>query len=106
MRELMVRPTMFEQLRERLECAEKELAHHLGALYHGGALTDPESARRNQADNSRAMMALWFDQAPADMPSRQDHLDLAAPSSIVREAVHSPLRVFAGKPDRDKDAGI
>jgi hypothetical protein len=100
MRELMTRPATLAVLQERSGCSEPDLLRHLGALYHGGALTtDPDSARRAEADNRRSMVALRFDQADLDLPSRQEHSDFSAPSSILREAVHSPLRVSTGKDD-------
>lgn len=98
MRELMTRPTTLASLQERTGCSDAELLHHLGALYHGGALTtDPDSARRAEADNRRSMVALRFDQADLDLPSRQGSSEFSAPSSILREAVHSPLRVSTGQ---------
>jgi hypothetical protein len=105
MRELMTRPATLAQLHERLGGSEAELTRHLGALYHGGALTtDVDSARRAEADNRRSMVALRFDQADLDSPSRQEHSGLTAPSSILREAVHSPLRVSTGKAETVKPA--
>lgn len=97
MRELMDRPATFAQLLERTSSAEQDLARHLAALYHGGALTtDVDSARRAESDNRRSMVALRFDHVDADLSSRQHNPESVAPSSILREAVHSPLRVSTG----------
>jgi hypothetical protein len=97
MRELMERPATFSQLRERTSSAEHDLARHLAALYHGGALTtDVDSARRAEGDNRRSMVALRFDQVDTDLSSRQHNPESVAPSSLLRQAVHSPLRVSTG----------
>ena len=107
MRELMTRPATFDQLLQRGACSESELLRHLGALYHGGALTtDVDSARRAEADNRRSMVTLRFDQADPEMPSRQEHSGSVAPSSILREAVHSPLRVSTGKDAVERKPGL
>ena len=98
MRELMTRPATLEQLLERTGGSEHEISRSLGALYHGGALTtDVDSARRAEAETRRSMVTLRFDQADPDLHSRQEHSGSMAPSSILREAVHSPLRVSTGK---------
>lgn len=102
MRELMTGPATFSQLLGRTQWSDAELTAHLGALYHGGGLTtDPDSARRAEAETRRAMVALQFDQADqgADPPSRYGHSEQMAPTSILREAVHSPLRVGTGRSD-------
>lgn len=100
MRELMNQPSTLAALQERSGLSEGEVSRHLGALCLGGALTtDPDSARRAETDNRRSMVALRFDQADLDLPSRQENSELMAPSSILRESVHSPLRVSTGKAD-------
>ena len=45
------------------------------------------------------MVALKFDHADraADQPSREWHSEMMGPSSMLRESVHSPLRVSTGK---------
>jgi hypothetical protein len=97
MRELMDRPATFAQLLERTASGEQDLARHLAALYQGGALTtDVDSARRAENDNRRSMVALRFDHTDVDLSSRLYNPESVAPSSILREAVHSPLRVATG----------
>jgi DNA-binding transcriptional ArsR family regulator len=97
MRELMERPATFAQLLERMPSDEQVLSHHLAALYQGGALTtDAESARRAENDIRRTMVALHFDQGDADLSSKQHNPESVAPSSILRESAHSPLRVSTG----------
>ncbi len=99
MRELMTGPASFSQLLGRTQWSDAELTAHLGALYHGGGLTtDPDSARRAEAETRRAMVALQFDQADHDTElTRSGHSEQVAPSSILREALHSPLRVATPK---------
>lgn len=107
MRELMTRPATLEQLVERTGLSEHEILRSLGALYHGGALTtDVDSARRAEAETRRSMVTLRFDQADPDLHSRQEHSGSMAPSSILREAVHSPLRVSTGKNEADRKPGL
>lgn len=97
MRELMDRPATFAQLRDRTSSSDPDLARHLAALYHGGALTtDVDSARRAERDNRRSMVALRFDHLDADLSSRQHNPESVVPSSLLRQAVHSPLRVSTG----------
>jgi DNA-binding transcriptional ArsR family regulator len=102
MRELMAQPASLRQLQQRTGLPETELGHHLAALYHAGALsTDADSARRAQGETRRAMVALQFDQAGEGREVAQHHSgnsEQMAPSSILREAVHSPLRVSTGRP--------
>lgn len=107
MRELMTRPATFSQLLARCGLTERELVRHLGALYHGGALTtDIDSARRAEAETRKSMVSLRFDQAEADPVSRQhEHSGSAPPSSILREAVHSPLRISTGKAELRRESG-
>ncbi|MGS5085364.1 hypothetical protein ACVC7V_02505 [Hydrogenophaga sp. A37] len=103
MRELMVRPAHFSQLLERTGWPEPALAHRVGALYHAGGLTtDSESARRAETETRRAMVALQFDHVDRESEV-QSHGELSTmgPSSIMRESVHSPLRVSTGKPGLD-----
>lgn len=108
MRELMARPASFSQLLERTGWPDHELARHIGALYHAGGLTtDPESARRAEAETRRAMVALRFDQADRESELQTHHgqSEMMGPSSILREAVHSPLRVSTGKTGQDSVRG-
>jgi DNA-binding transcriptional ArsR family regulator len=96
MRELLVTPTCFDRLRERTGVEASELAHHLAVLYHAGGLTtDADSARRAEPAARRAMTALQFDQGDheSDLRSRVGLTEQMPPSSILREAPHSPLRV-------------
>lgn len=106
MRELMTRPATLEQLLERTDLGEQEVSRCLAALYHGGALTtDVDSARRAEAETRRSMVTLRFDQADPDLHSRQEHSESTAPSSILRESVHSPLRVSTGKNEVGRPSG-
>jgi hypothetical protein len=102
MREIMARPSTFAQLQARTSWHEADLGHHLAALYHAGGLTtDPDSARRAEVETRRAMVALQFDQADRgmDTPVREGLSELMGPSSMLRESVHSPLRVSTGRTD-------
>ena len=96
MRELMAQPARLEDLVARTGLPEPVLAHHLAALYYaGGVTTDADSARRAAADTRRALIALQFDQVDAvqDVQARDGRpSEQAAPSSILREGRHSPLR--------------
>lgn len=106
MRELMIRPSTWPELVSRVDAPEEVILHHLGALYQGGALTtDAESARRAEAQMRKTMVALHFDQAAGDAAagvSRYEHSDLMAPSSLLRSAHHSPLRVSTVRPGQEK----
>lgn len=99
MRELMERPGRLDELQARTGERADVLAHHLAALYFAGGLTtDAESARRAEPDTRRAMLTLQFDQAAHDTgQTRSGHSEPMAPSSILREARHSPLRVVTPK---------
>jgi hypothetical protein len=100
MRDIMARPATFSQLLARTAWQETDLCHHLAALYHAGGLTtDPDSARRAEVETRRAMVALQFDQAERAMetPVREGHSEMMGPSSMLRESVHSPLRVSTGR---------
>lgn len=99
MRELMAQPCRLDELLDRTGAPADELAHHLAALYYaGGVTTDADSARRAESNTRRAMVALQFDQADHDAEmTRNAHSDQAAPSSILRDALHSPLRVSTVK---------
>ncbi|MCB2017198.1 MAG: hypothetical protein KDF54_06765 [Hydrogenophaga sp.] len=98
MRELMAKPGTFSQLVARTGFGKEDMTHLLGALYHGGALTtDIDSARRAETETRRSMVNLQFDQHGQEPASRQEHSGSIAPSSILRESVHSPLRVSTGK---------
>lgn len=109
MRELVARPSSFLQLLERTGWPDNELARHLGALYHGGGLTtDPDNARRAEPETRRAMVALQFDQGSREShgQSLDGQSEMMGPSSILREAVHSPLRVSTGKTELDRDRKV
>jgi hypothetical protein len=96
MRELLVTPACFDLLLERTGLETADLAHHLAVLYHAGGLTtDADSARRAEPAARRAMTALQFDQSDheSDLRSRVGLTEQMPPSSILREAPHSPLRV-------------
>lgn len=96
MRELLVAPACFDELLHRTGLPAPDLAHHLAVLYHAGGLTtDADSARRAEPAARRAMAALQFDQAEpqGDLRSRVGLTEQMPPSSILREALHSPLRV-------------
>lgn len=101
LRELSERPCSFDDLQRRTGMAPPVLAHALAALFHAGGLTtDAESARRAQQNVTRAMTLLKMDQAESDteMASRFRVSDPMAPSTLLRDAVHSPLRVIGPKP--------
>lgn len=106
MRELMIRPSTWAELSSRVEGSQETLLLHLGALYQGGALTtDAESARRAEPLMRKTMVALHFDQAAGDAAaaaSRYEQADLMAPSSLLRSAHHSPLRVSTARPGQTK----
>lgn len=98
MRELMARPGVFVDLCQRTGADAAALAHHLAALYFAGAVTtDPDSARRAGPVARHALLSLQFDQAggEADPTQRPASSGLGAPSSILREPSHSPLRPAA-----------
>lgn len=96
MRELMARPARLDELVARTGRPSDDLAHHLAALYFaGGVTTDADSARRAAAETRRAVLALQFEQADLDAEAvvREGQAsEQAAPSSILREVRHSPLR--------------
>lgn len=100
MRELMLKPATLHELGVRTGAAAAELAHHLASLYFAGAITsDPDSARRAEPKVRRELVALQLDHAipDAEVPTRAGHSELSAPSSILREAPHSPLRVATSR---------
>ena len=112
MRELLVQPSDFDDLRDRTGLGTVDLARHLSVLYHAGGLTtDGESARRAEAITRRAMALLRFDQR-GDAPVFRDAAhsqDPRPPSSILREAHHSPLRLSSFQEltgPHDRDAGV
>lgn len=96
MRELMAQPARLDELAARTGQPVGVLARHLAALYYaGGVTTDADSARRAAADTRRAVLALQFDQADLaqDAQAREGRpSEQAAPSSLLREVRHSPLR--------------
>lgn len=102
MRELLAQPARLEDLVARAGLPEPVLAHHLAALYYaGGVTTDADTARRAAADTRRALIALQFDQAEAVQEAQAREgppSEQAAPSSILREGRHSPLRGVKNRP--------
>lgn len=96
MRELMAQPARLDELVARTGLPGDALAHHLAALYYaGGVTTDADSARRAAADTRLAVLALQFDQADLAQDARAREVgssEQSAPSSILREVRHSPLR--------------
>lgn len=95
MSELVARPGTFADLCQRTGADAVALAHHLAALYFGGAVTtDPDSARRAESSTRRALLNLQLDQSAGDPAavSRLGSSGLGAPSSALREPVRSPLR--------------
>jgi hypothetical protein len=101
MRELMMKPATLDELCERIHVPPEELAHHVASLYFAGGLTtDPDSARRAEARVRRDMVALHLNESTPDGErwSRSGTAGGApvsehpAPSSILRDSVHSPLR--------------
>lgn len=96
MRLLTQAPATFGDLQERTGLHPVDLAHHLAALFHSGGLTtDPESARRAESHTRQSMRLLQLDgeETDSDLKNRFRSSDAAAPTSILREALHSPLRV-------------
>lgn len=92
LRELMARPATLADLGSRVGADPEALSHRLAALYFAGALTtDVDSARRAEKEVRRAVVALQLEQMDV-APSRPGHSDQQAPSSILRDGVHSPLR--------------
>jgi hypothetical protein len=88
-------PATFADLLERTGLGQAELAHSLAALFHSGGLTtDPESARRaeNHTRLSISLLKLDGEETDSDLKDRFRGSDQSAPSSILREAIHSPLR--------------
>lgn len=103
MRELLGRPARFDALVSRTGLPADDVAHHLAALYHSGALTtDADSAGRAEEATRRTMAALQFDQA--DLVAANAGRGLAGlteqmpPTSMLRESPHSPLRTVAVRP--------
>lgn len=95
MRELMVRPATLDELVVRMSVPGPLLERSVAALYFGGGLTtDPDSARRAEHAARRALVALHFDKTSPETAaqSRPDSADLAALSSMLQDARHSPLR--------------
>ena len=95
MRSLTQAPGTFADLLERTAMPSEELAHSLAALFHAGGLTtDPESARRaeNHTRLSIGLLKLEVDETDSDLMNRFRSSDQIAPTTILREAHHSPLR--------------
>ena len=95
MRILTQTPSTFADLLERTALGPVELAHHLAVLFHSGGLTtDPESARRAESHTRLSISLLKLDgeETDSDLKDRFRNSDQSAPSSIVRDAQHSPLR--------------
>jgi hypothetical protein len=102
MREILARPSSYEQLLRRTSWDDKDLSRHLGALYHAGALTtDPDSARRAELQTRRSMVELQFHQNGRDMdfPTRQEVSGFMGLSTMLRDSLHSPLRLANGQAD-------
>ena len=93
-------PATFEELEERTGLTSPVLAHSLAALYHAGGLTtDPESARRAEDQTRLSLTKLKLDgkETDSDLKKRFRSSDLAAPTSMLRDAMHSPLRTSVRK---------
>lgn len=100
MRTLAQTPATFDTLQQRTGWSATDLAHHLAALFHSGGLTtDPESARRAESHTRMSINLLKpdGDESDSDLDNRFRSSDHVAPSSILREAKYSPLRIT----DRD-----
>lgn len=96
MQVLSEKQATFNELLERTELNTVELARHLAALFHAGGLTtDPESARRAGQHTRRSMERLDLDEdeTDSDLKNRIRSSDQVVPTTILREARHSPLRV-------------
>jgi hypothetical protein len=105
MRELMIRPGALSQLLDRTGLAADVLAHHLASLYFaGGVTTDADSARRAEPKVRQALVALHLNQSVPDNDPRARgngsgaSSGFGAPSSILREDLHSPLRLSSARP--------
>ena len=101
MRILTHTPSTFAELQERTGLDQAELAHGLAALFHSGGLTtDADSARRaeDQTRLSINLLKLDGDETDSDLKDRIRSSDQFAPSSILREAKHSPLHTSNRKP--------
>ncbi|WP_291009726.1 hypothetical protein [Hydrogenophaga sp.] len=99
MRELMIRPGKLGELLERTGLVPDVLAHHLASLYFaGGVTTDADSARRAEPKARRALVALHLDQSVLHNDPHASGApngavsEFGAPSSILRDSQHSPLR--------------
>ena len=104
MRELMIRPGKLGELLDRTGLAPDVLAHHLASLYFaGGVTTDADSARRAEPKVRQALVALHLNQSvPKNDPraiggGNGSTSDFGAPSSILRDAQHSPLKAAAAQ---------
>jgi DNA-binding transcriptional ArsR family regulator len=96
MQMLSEKQASFDDLLERTQLPPVELAHHLAALFHAGGLTtDPESARRAERHTRRSIGHLDVEEgeSDSDLKHRMRTSDQMAPTTILREAKHSPLRV-------------
>lgn len=98
MQELSSQPGTLQELQERTCLDEPALASRLAALYYGGALTtDADSARRAGPEMRRSVLSLRLGEGDREAAIREaSQPDLLAPSTILREAVHSPLRTAGG----------
>ena len=99
MRELMSSPATLTDLIARTRSPADAVAHHLAALYFGGAVTtDAESARRAEPKVRQAWGNLQLDKAMPDtvaLSRGMEYSRLGVPTSTLREAFHSPLRPVA-----------
>jgi hypothetical protein len=97
MQELSVRPATLAQLQQRTSLDLSALASRVAALYFAAGLTtDEDSGRRAESAVRRALLALQLGPGDRvrDSASRDTQpSDWMGPSSILREALHSPLRM-------------
>lgn len=101
MEALSMAPGTLDELQQRLGVAPEVLAHHTAALFYAGGLTtDADSGLRAQARVRRGLLTLRFGEDPhregAVSGRAAGQSELTAPSSILREAPHSPLRPTGG----------
>ncbi|MFP5466821.1 MAG: hypothetical protein ACLGG8_04740 [Gammaproteobacteria bacterium] len=99
MQELSSQPGTLRALQERTGLDEALLASRMAALYYGAALTtDADSARRAEPAMRRSVLSLCLGAGDRDRETavrEASQSDLMMPSSILREAAHSPLRAIS-----------
>ena len=101
MRELLQAPADHAGLVQRTGWPQALLSHRLAALYYAGGLTtDAESARRAEGAARRALLHLQLDPNDPMDAARARHTppETGPPSSLLREALHSPLRAVPLQP--------